>query len=112
MSPMSMKLRLLGTTSIDGNLPWHEYTEDDNSVDKAMDVLERDHYGLKDKKIVEYLAVKSLLKEGEGKGTILCLVGPPGVGKTSIAHSLADSMGRKFVRISLGGVRDERNSRS
>ena len=110
MSPMSAEAAVV-RNYIDWmvNLPWHEYTEDDNSVDKAMDVLERDHYGLKDVKerIVEYLAVKSLLKEGEGKGTILCLVGPPGVGKTSIAHSLADSMGRKFVRISLGGVRDE-----
>lgn len=110
MSPMSAEAAVV-RNYIDWmvNLPWYEYTEDDNSVDKAMDVLERDHYGLKDVKerIVEYLAVKSLLKEGEGKGTILCLVGPPGVGKTSIAHSLADSMGRKFVRISLGGVRDE-----
>ena len=110
MSPMSAEAAVV-RNYIDWmvNLPWHEFTEDDNSVDKAMDVLERDHYGLKDVKerIVEYLAVKSLLKEGEGKGTILCLVGPPGVGKTSIAHSLADSMGRKFVRISLGGVRDE-----
>jgi ATP-dependent Lon protease len=90
------------------NLPWFEYTEDNNSVKHAREVLEEHHYGMKDVKdrIVEYLAVRSLLKE-EGKGTILCLAGPPGVGKTSIARSLADSLGRKFQRISLGGVRDE-----
>ena len=64
---------------------------------KSYGVLERDHYGLKDVKerIVEYLAVKSLLKEGEGRGTILCLVGPPGVGKTSIAHSLGRFDGKE-----------------
>ncbi|MCR9206195.1 MAG: endopeptidase La, partial [Halobacteriovoraceae bacterium] len=90
------------------NLPWFEYTEDNNSVKHAREVLEEHHYGMKDVKdrIVEYLAVRSLLKE-EGKGTILCLAGPPGVGKTSIARSLADSLGRNFQRISLGGVRDE-----
>lgn len=90
------------------NLPWFEYTEDNNSVKHAREVLEEHHYGMKDVKdrIVEYLAVRSLLNE-EGKGTILCLAGPPGVGKTSIARSLADSLGRNFQRISLGGVRDE-----
>jgi ATP-dependent Lon protease len=110
MSPMSAEAAVV-RNYIDWmvSLPWFKYSEDDNSVDKAKNVLDNDHYGLKDVKerIVEYLAVKSLLREGQGKGTILCLVGPPGVGKTSIAHSLADSMGRNFVRISLGGVRDE-----
>jgi ATP-dependent Lon protease len=109
MSPMSAEAAVV-RNYIDWmlNLPWFEYTEDNNSVQNARDVLEEHHYGMKDVKdrIVEYLAVRSLLKE-EGKGTILCLAGPPGVGKTSIAKSLADSLGRKFQRISLGGVRDE-----
>jgi len=110
MSPMSAEATVV-RNYIDWmlNLPWNEFSKDNNSVDHAREKLEEEHYGLKDVKerLVEFLAVKSLLKEGEGKGTILCLAGPPGVGKTSIAHSLADSLGRKFVRISLGGVRDE-----
>ncbi|MAW07604.1 MAG: endopeptidase La [Halobacteriovoraceae bacterium] len=92
------------------NLPWDEYTQEDHELDKAKEILEAQHYGLKDVKerMVEYLAVRSLLKtESDGKGTILCLAGPPGVGKTSVAKSLADALNRKFVRISLGGVRDE-----
>ena len=109
MSPMSAEAAVV-RNYIDWmlNLPWFEYTEDNNSVKHAREVLDDHHYGMKDVKdrIVEYLAVRSLLKE-EGKGTILCLAGPPGVGKTSIAKSLADSLGRKFQRVSLGGVRDE-----
>ena len=90
------------------SLPWDTYTEDDNSIERAQEILDKQHYGLKEVKerIIEHLAVKTLVK-GEGKGTILCLVGPPGVGKTSVAKSLAESLGRNFVRISLGGVRDE-----
>ncbi len=109
MSPMSAEAAVV-RNYIDWmlHLPWQEYTVDDNSVPHAREVLDEHHFGMKDVKdrIVEYLAVRSLLKE-EGKGTILCLAGPPGVGKTSIARSLADSLGRKFHRISLGGVRDE-----
>jgi ATP-dependent Lon protease len=109
MSPMSAESAVV-RNYIDWmlNLPWGEYTVDDNDVNKAREVLDGDHYGMEDVKdrIVEYLAVKSLAGEG-AKGTILCLAGPPGVGKTSIAKSLAESLGRKFVRISLGGVRDE-----
>tara|TARA_Y100000590_G_scaffold259270_2_gene291043 strand:+ start:57559 stop:59901 length:2343 start_codon:yes stop_codon:yes gene_type:complete len=109
MSPMSAEAAVV-RNYIDWmlNLPWGEYTEDNNSVKHAREVLDNGHYGMKDVKdrIVEYLAVRSLLTE-EGKGTILCLAGPPGVGKTSIAKSLADSLGREFQRISLGGVRDE-----
>lgn len=109
MSPMSAEAAVV-RNYVDWmlNLPWFEYTEDNNSVKHAREVLDEHHYGMKDVKdrIVEYLAVRSLLKE-EGKGTILCLAGPPGVGKTSIARSLADSLGRSFQRISLGGVRDE-----
>ena len=111
MSPMSAEAAVV-RNYVDWmiNLPWFEYSEDDNSISKAKDILEEQHYGLKDVKerMVEYLAVRSLIgDQNEGRGTILCLVGPPGVGKTSIAKSLADSLGREFVRISLGGVRDE-----
>lgn len=109
MSPMSAESAVV-RNYIDWmlTLPWQEYSEDNYDVKRAREILERDHYGLNDVKdrIVEYLAVKSLLKT-ESKGTILCLIGPPGVGKTSIARSLADSMNRNFVRISLGGIRDE-----
>jgi ATP-dependent Lon protease len=109
MSPMSAEASVI-RNYIDWmlSLPWFEYTADNNSVPHAREVLESHHYGMKDVKdrIIEYLAVRSLLKT-EGKGTILCLAGPPGVGKTSIARSLAESLGRSFQRISLGGVRDE-----
>ncbi len=89
------------------DLPWKKMTKDDLDIEKASEILDRDHYGLKEVKdrILDYLAVKKL--NPKMKGTIICLVGPPGVGKTSIAKSIADAMGRKFVRVSLGGVRDE-----
>jgi ATP-dependent Lon protease len=110
MSPMSAESAVV-RNYIDWmlSLPWGEYSADDYDVNKAREILERDHYGLTEVKdrIVEYLAVKSLLKNNDAKGTILCMVGPPGVGKTSIARSLADALGRKFIRISLGGIRDE-----
>ncbi|PNU20797.1 endopeptidase La [Geothermobacter hydrogeniphilus] len=88
-------------------LPWKKGTKDQLDIVHAEEVLEADHYGLKKVKerILEYLAVQSLAKKI--KGPILCLVGPPGVGKTSLGRSIARAMGRKFVRISLGGVRDE-----
>src|SRR6202161_120335 len=88
-------------------LPWFEYTEDKLDIKEAERVLEEDHYGLEKVKqrILEYLAVQTLV--GQLKGPILCLVGPPGVGKTSLGKAIARATGRKFVRVSLGGVRDE-----
>lgn len=88
-------------------LPWGKFTKDNFDIDKAQDVLDKDHYGLKKVKerILEYLAVRALSKST--RGSILCLVGPPGVGKTSLASSIAKAIKRKFTRISLGGVRDE-----
>lgn len=89
------------------SLPWSKTTKDRLDINRAEEILDRDHYGLTQVKqrILEYLAVRQLTKQL--KGPILCLVGPPGVGKTSLARSVADSLGRKFVRISLGGIRDE-----
>ena len=89
------------------SLPWKTATKDDLDIRKAEKILERDHYGLEKVKerVLEYLAVQQLTKSL--RSPILCLAGPPGVGKTSLARSIAESMGRKFVRISLGGVRDE-----
>lgn len=88
-------------------LPWTNATEDDLNITKAEQILNREHYGLEKVKerVLEYLAVQKLTQSL--RGPILCLAGPPGVGKTSLARSIAESLGRKFVRVSLGGVRDE-----
>ena len=88
-------------------MPWNKVSRDSKSLEKAMEILEEDHYGLKKVKerILDYLAVRFLTKKGETP--ILCLVGPPGTGKTSIAKSIARALHKKYVRISLGGVRDE-----
>ncbi len=108
MSPMSAEATV-SRNFIDWivGLPWNDVTEESKDLDAAEDVLDQDHYGLKPVKerILEYLAVRSLVDEM--KGPILCLVGPPGVGKTSLARSIAHATGRKFVRLSLGGVKDE-----
>src|SRR5690606_26686868 len=89
------------------SVPWSKSTEDNLDIANAKQVLNEDHYDLVDAKdrILEYLAVRKL--NPQGKGPILCFVGPPGVGKTSLAHSIARALGRKFVRMALGGVRDE-----
>jgi ATP-dependent Lon protease len=108
MSPMSAEATVV-RNYLDWiiGLPWSEKTEDKIDVDQAEKVLDEDHFGLKTVKerILEHLAVQSLVDKMQGP--ILCLVGPPGVGKTSLARSIAKSIGRKFVKISLGGVRDE-----
>ncbi|MCP4720044.1 MAG: endopeptidase La, partial [Desulfobacteraceae bacterium] len=89
------------------SLPWHEKSKDRLDIKKARRVLNQDHYGLKKpkKRILEYLAVRKLKKDS--KGPILCFSGPPGTGKTSLGQSIAKALGREFVRIALGGVRDE-----
>lgn len=108
MSPMSAEATVV-RNYVDWmlSLPWNEVSEDEINLEKAKDVLEEDHYGLEKikERILEYLAVQKLV--GKIKGPILCLVGPPGVGKTSLGRSIARATGRKFVRVALGGVRDE-----
>ncbi|MBI2058616.1 MAG: endopeptidase La [Nitrospirae bacterium] len=114
MSPMSAEATVV-RNYVDWiiSLPWEEYADEKLDIQEAEKILDEDHYGLNKVKerILEYLAVQNLVKKQTGspkmKGPILCLVGPPGVGKTSLAKSIARSTGRKFVKISLGGVRDE-----
>lgn len=105
MSPESAVLR--GYLEWLCDMPWSKRTKDSIDLKKAADILNADHFGLEKVKerILEFLAVRKLNRKG--KGPILCLVGPPGVGKTSLGQSIARAMGRKFVRVSLGGVRDE-----
>ena len=108
MSPMSAEATVV-RNYIDWilSLPWYEKTKDKLDIDEAAKILAEDHYALEKPKerIIEYLAVQALVKKI--KGPILCFVGPPGVGKTSLARSIARSMNRNFIRLSLGGVRDE-----
>jgi ATP-dependent Lon protease len=89
------------------DLPWNKFSEDNLDLERAQKILDRDHYDLEKvkRRLIEYLAVRKL--NPEGRGPILCFLGPPGVGKTSLGQSIADALGRKFARISLGGVRDE-----
>jgi ATP-dependent Lon protease len=108
MTPMSAEATVV-RNYIDWiiSLPWHEKSEVGDDLDEAEKILDEDHYGLEKPKerILEYLAVQALVKKI--RGPILCFVGPPGVGKTSLAKSIARATGRKYVRLSLGGVRDE-----
>lgn len=112
------KLQLIEPTSPEYNvsrnyldwltiLPWGVFSKDSYNIARARRVLDRDHYGLKDVKerILEFIAVGKM--KGDISGSILCLIGPPGVGKTSIGHSIAEALGREFFRFSLGGMRDE-----
>jgi ATP-dependent Lon protease len=94
-------------------LPWAVMSEDHLDLKEARKLLDRDHHGLDKvkRRIIEYLAVRKLKPDGSGAGAILCFVGPPGVGKTSLGKSIAESMGRKFIRVALGGVRDEADIR-
>jgi len=108
MSPMSPEATVVrGYVETLVSLPWNKRTKDRLDIDAASRILDEDHYGLEKPKerILEYLAVVQLVKRP--RGSILCLVGPPGVGKTSLGRSIARSLGREFVRVSLGGVRDE-----
>jgi ATP-dependent Lon protease len=109
MPPMAPEVGII-RTYVDWilDLPWNNSTPDNLDVKNAAKILERDHFGLKKAKerILEYIAVRSLKPKKE-RQPILCFVGPPGVGKTSLGRSIADALGRKFVRVSLGGVRDE-----
>ena len=108
MNPAGMEYNVqLNYLEVLVELPWNEFTEDDFDLKKAKKILDRDHFGLKKVKerILEHLAVLSL--KGDMKSPILCLAGPPGVGKTSLGKSIAEALGRKYVRASLGGLRDE-----
>ncbi len=109
MPPMAAEVGII-RTYLDWllNLPWTEETEDNLDLEHARQVLESRHYGLKKAKerILEYIAVHKLAPD-KNRSTILCFVGPPGTGKTSLGRSIAEALGRKFVRVSLGGVRDE-----
>src|ERR1041385_5500169 len=108
MSPQSAEYQVARTyLDVFATLPWGRVTQDQLDLKAAREILDRDHYDLKTVKerILEYLAVRTL--NPNARGSILCFVGPPGVGKTSLGQSIAESLGRKFTRVSLGGVRDE-----
>jgi ATP-dependent Lon protease len=120
MSPQSAEYPII-KTYLDWltDLPWTELSDDSGDIADARRILEEDHFGLEEVKerLIEFIAVRRLIKDREGRtakdeetpamGVILCLAGPPGVGKTSLGRSVARSLGRKFARMSLGGVRDE-----
>ncbi len=108
MPPQSAEYHVARTyLDVFASLPWNRTSEDRLDLKGARDVLDRDHYDLKavKERILEYLAVRTLNREA--RGSILCFVGPPGVGKTSLGQSIAEALGRRFTRVSLGGVRDE-----
>ncbi|HEU0209408.1 MAG TPA: endopeptidase La [Candidatus Udaeobacter sp.] len=98
---------IVSYVEIIADLPWNNLSKDNLDLEQAQQILDRDHYDLEKvkKRLIEYLAVRKL--NPQGSGAILCFLGPPGVGKTSLGQSIADALGRKFIRISLGGMRDE-----
>ena len=98
---------ILSYLELIADLPWQKTSEDNLDLDRAQEILDRDHFDLDKvkRRLIEYLAVRKL--NPDGRGVILCLVGPPGVGKTSLGQSVADALGREFTRMSLGGMRDE-----
>ncbi|MGZ4972101.1 MAG: LON peptidase substrate-binding domain-containing protein, partial [Limisphaerales bacterium] len=98
---------IIGYLETIANLPWNKLSKDNLDLNQAQRILDRDHYDLQKvkRRLIEYLAVRKL--NPEGRGPILCFLGPPGVGKTSLGQSIADALGRKFSRMSLGGIRDE-----
>jgi len=98
---------IVSYVEIIADLPWSKLSEDNLDLDQGQQILDRDHYDLEKvkRRLIEFLAVRKL--NPQGHGPILCFIGPPGVGKTSLGQSIADALGRKFVRISLGGIRDE-----
>jgi len=98
---------ILSYLELIADLPWNKSSEDNLDLDRAQEILDRDHFDLEKvkRRLIEYLAVRKL--NPDGKGAILCLVGPPGVGKTSLGQSVADALGRQFARLALGGIRDE-----
>src|SRR5207248_1211895 len=108
MSPQSAEYHVARTyLEVFATLPWNRTSDDRLDLKAARDILDRDHYDLKTVKerILEYLAVRTLNRAA--RGSIMCFVGPPGVGKTSLGQSIAEALGRRFTRVSLGGVRDE-----
>lgn len=110
MSPASPEYNVVRTyLDYMVSMPWQKATEDQLDLDRVRRVLDRDHYGLEKikERIIEFLAVRKFKKEGVVRQPILCFLGPPGVGKTSLGRSIAHALGREFVRVSLGGMRDE-----
>src|SRR5205823_10755319 len=90
-------------------IPWNKFTEDNIELSNVKSILDGDHFGLEKikERIIEFMAVRKVKKDGRLRQPILCFAGPPGVGKTSLGRSIAHAMNRKFVRVSLGGMRDE-----
>lgn len=108
LEPISAEFNVTRTyLTVLTNLPWGKYSQDNLDIQKAREILDRDHYGLEDVKQRILEVISTIIKRGKVAGSILCLVGPPGVGKTSVGRSIANALDRKFYRFSVGGMRDE-----